>query len=160
CNESNPLESPGDRRGLPPRQEHQRRSQARFPGHGPHADRNRSARGPATDVVAQRIAHPRRLLPSPRPRSAPSPPVMNSSAPSMPGRTVVITGASTGVGRATAHRFARSGARIGLISRDERALNDVKSEVEALGSTAAVAALDVAEAPAVFDAADRFADLL
>jgi NAD(P)-dependent dehydrogenase (short-subunit alcohol dehydrogenase family) len=85
---------------------------------------------------------------------------MNSSSPSMPGRTVVITGASAGVGRATAHRFARSGARIGLISRDERALNDVKSEVEALGGTAAVAALDVAEAAAVFDAADRFADLL
>jgi NAD(P)-dependent dehydrogenase (short-subunit alcohol dehydrogenase family) len=32
---------------------------------------------------------------------------------------VVITGASAGVGRATAHRFARAGARIGLIARGE-----------------------------------------
>lgn len=49
----------------------------------------------------------------------------------MPGEfrdyTVVITGASAGVGRAVALRFARAGARIGLIARDADALNDVKS---------------------------------
>jgi NADP-dependent 3-hydroxy acid dehydrogenase YdfG len=75
-------------------------------------------------------------------------------------RTVVITGASAGVGRATVHRFARAGARIGLIARDRQALNEVKSEVEALGGTAVIAPLDVADAEAVFDAADMFADTL
>jgi short-subunit dehydrogenase len=75
-------------------------------------------------------------------------------------RTVVITGASAGVGRATAHRFARAGSRIGLISRDRRSLNKVKSEVEALGGSAMVAALDVADAPAVLAAADKFTDAL
>jgi NAD(P)-dependent dehydrogenase (short-subunit alcohol dehydrogenase family) len=73
---------------------------------------------------------------------------------------VVITGASAGVGRAVAHRFARAGARIGLIGRDKRALEDVKSEVEALGGTAAVAAADVSDAPSVFAAADHVAKAL
>lgn len=39
-------------------------------------------------------------------------------------RTVIITGASAGVGRAIAHRFAREGDRIGLIARDAAALKD------------------------------------
>ena len=73
-------------------------------------------------------------------------------------QTVVITGASAGVGRATAHRFAQAGARIGLVSRDRRSLNKVKSEVEALGGTAMAAALDVADAPALLAAADKFSD--
>jgi len=76
------------------------------------------------------------------------------------GRTVVITGASAGVGRAVAHRFARAGARLGLISRDRLALNEVKSEVETLGGTAIIAPLDVADANAVFDAADAIGEAL
>ncbi len=68
-------------------------------------------------------------------------------------RTVVITGASAGVGRAVAHRFARAGARIGLIARDAAALADVKAEVEGLGGSALVAAADVADADAVLAAA-------
>jgi NAD(P)-dependent dehydrogenase (short-subunit alcohol dehydrogenase family) len=76
----------------------------------------------------------------------------------MPGelrnRTVVITGASAGVGRATAHRFARAGARIAVIARDEDALNDVKNEIEGLGGTGFVAPADVADADQVFAAAD------
>ncbi|AMN43105.1 SDR family oxidoreductase [Rhodoplanes sp. Z2-YC6860] len=71
--------------------------------------------------------------------------------------TVVITGASAGIGRATAHRFARAGARLGLIARDRGALDDVKDEVEALGGTAAVAAVDVADAAAVTAAMGEFA---
>ena len=76
------------------------------------------------------------------------------------GPTVVITGASAGVGRATAHRFARAGARIGLIGRDASALEDVKSEVEARGGAAFVAPADVSDAQAVFDAADKIAGAL
>jgi short-subunit dehydrogenase len=68
--------------------------------------------------------------------------------------TVVVTGASAGVGRATALRFARAGARIGLIARDAAALEDVKAEIEALGGIAFCAPADVADAEAVFAAAD------
>ena len=68
---------------------------------------------------------------------------------------VVITGASAGVGRATAHRFAQTGASIGLIARDERALNDVKAEVEELGGIGFVASADVADPAAVFAAAEK-----
>src|SRR5690348_489699 len=83
----------------------------------------------------------------------------NVSRPA-PRLTVVITGASAGVGRATAHRVARAGARIGLIGRDQRALEEVKSEVEARGGGAVVAALDVSDADSVSAAADRFVEAL
>src|SRR3569833_277902 len=78
---------------------------------------------------------------------------MNSFPSSAP-QVVVITGASAGVGRATAHRFARAGWRIGLIARDRDALEAVKREVEELGGSAVVAAADVAAADAIFAAAD------
>jgi NAD(P)-dependent dehydrogenase (short-subunit alcohol dehydrogenase family) len=68
--------------------------------------------------------------------------------------TVVITGASAGVGRAVALRFARAGAKLGLIARDPAALDDVKREAEKLGATALVVPADVADADAVFEAAE------
>jgi NAD(P)-dependent dehydrogenase (short-subunit alcohol dehydrogenase family) len=69
-------------------------------------------------------------------------------------RNVVITGASAGVGRAAAHRFARAGACIGLIARDADALNDVKREIETLGGVGFVAPADVSNPDQVFVAAD------
>jgi NAD(P)-dependent dehydrogenase (short-subunit alcohol dehydrogenase family) len=69
--------------------------------------------------------------------------------------TVAITGASAGVGRAITHRFARAGARIGLIARDRQALDDVKAEVERLGGTALVLPADVADPEAVHAAAEQ-----
>ena len=58
--------------------------------------------------------------------------------------TVVITGASAGLGRATAHAFARDGARIGLIARDRDRLEEVRREVRELGGDALVLEADVA----------------
>ncbi|WP_448191155.1 SDR family oxidoreductase [Azospirillum sp. sgz301742] len=58
---------------------------------------------------------------------------------------VVITGASAGVGRATAHAFARRGARIGLLARDPQALLDTQREVERLGGAAIALPTDVSE---------------
>jgi NAD(P)-dependent dehydrogenase (short-subunit alcohol dehydrogenase family) len=72
-------------------------------------------------------------------------------------RTVVITGASAGVGRAVAHRFARAGARLALIARDAAALEQVKREVQERGGSALVLPLDVADADALFTAADAVA---
>ena len=51
-------------------------------------------------------------------------------------RTVVVTGATAGVGRAIARRFARAGDQIGLIARDAMALDDVRRELEDLGAEA------------------------
>jgi NAD(P)-dependent dehydrogenase (short-subunit alcohol dehydrogenase family) len=72
-------------------------------------------------------------------------------------KVVVITGASAGVGRAIAHRFAQAGASIGLIARDGEALTEVKEEIASLGGTALVVPADVADSAAVFAAADLVA---
>ena len=72
------------------------------------------------------------------------------------GRVIAITGASAGVGRATAQAFAREGARIGLIARDERRLRSAKAEVEAVGGHALVLPADVAD----FQQVERAAHLL
>ncbi|MET0241116.1 MAG: SDR family oxidoreductase [Sphingobium sp.] len=74
--------------------------------------------------------------------------------------TVVITGASAGVGRAVARRFARDGARIGLIARGRDGLEGAAREIEAAGGEALILQTDVADADAVEAAAaaveDRF----
>jgi short-subunit dehydrogenase len=58
-------------------------------------------------------------------------------------KVVMITGASAGVGRATAHLFAKTGARIGLLARGLERLEETKKEVEALGGKALVLSADV-----------------
>jgi NAD(P)-dependent dehydrogenase (short-subunit alcohol dehydrogenase family) len=73
-------------------------------------------------------------------------------------RVIAITGASAGVGRATAERFARNDARIGLIARDAERLEATAAEVERLGGGALVLPLDVADHDAVDSAAARIED--
>lgn len=70
-------------------------------------------------------------------------------------RVVVVTGASAGVGRATAVAFARQGYRVGLIARGHEGLEGARREVEAAGSEALLCPADVADPQAVFKAADR-----
>ncbi|WP_149182949.1 SDR family oxidoreductase [Streptomyces sp. TRM49041] len=60
-------------------------------------------------------------------------------------QTVVITGASGGVGRATAREFARRGARIGLVARGRTGLEAAAREVEEEGGEALVLPTDVAD---------------
>lgn len=62
---------------------------------------------------------------------------------------VVITGASSGIGRATALEFARCGANVALAARREEALQDVARECEACGVQALVVPTDVAQEEAV-----------
>jgi short-subunit dehydrogenase len=73
-------------------------------------------------------------------------------------RTAVVTGATAGVGRATAVAFARRGWNVGLIARGEAGLADAAREVAAAGGRPLVLAADVADADAVFRAADRAAE--
>lgn len=74
---------------------------------------------------------------------------------SLAGRVVVVTGASAGVGRATALEAARAGATLGLIARSAQALDEAVREVEAAGGRAIALPLDVADAQAVDQAAGR-----
>ena len=67
---------------------------------------------------------------------------------------VVITGASAGVGRATARAFGKRRARIGLIARGREGLEAAKREIEASGGEALVLPLDVSDHDAVERAAD------
>jgi short-subunit dehydrogenase len=68
---------------------------------------------------------------------------------------VVITGASAGVGRATAREFGRHGASVGLISRNQDRLEAAKKEIEQSGGRALVLPLDVADAAAIENAAQK-----
>lgn len=62
------------------------------------------------------------------------------------GKTVVITGASSGVGRATALEMAKNGAKVVLAARREEALQEVAGECNALGGEALVVPTDVTDA--------------
>lgn len=70
-------------------------------------------------------------------------------------KIVVVTGASAGVGRATAVEFARQGATVALLARGKAGLEGARAEVEAAGGKAWVQTLDVADADAVDAAAER-----
>jgi short-subunit dehydrogenase len=70
-------------------------------------------------------------------------------------RLVAITGASSGVGRATAREFARTGATVGLVARGEDGLDACAQEVRALGERPVVLSCDVAEADQVQAVAER-----
>jgi NADP-dependent 3-hydroxy acid dehydrogenase YdfG len=68
---------------------------------------------------------------------------------------VVVSGASAGVGRATVRAFARDGWDIALIARGEAGLSAAADEVRSVGRRALEIPLDVADAKAVQEAADR-----
>lgn len=71
---------------------------------------------------------------------------------------VVITGASAGVGRATACAFAEKGAQLGLLARGEAGLEGAKRDVEEAGGEALTIQTDVADPEQVGAAADAVED--
>ncbi|WP_045689900.1 SDR family oxidoreductase [Hymenobacter sp. AT01-02] len=76
-------------------------------------------------------------------------------ANSLHGATVVITGASSGIGRATALTFARQGATLVLAARRAEVLAEVAAECERLGARAHAVPTDVTDATAVQRLAER-----
>jgi NADP-dependent 3-hydroxy acid dehydrogenase YdfG len=70
-------------------------------------------------------------------------------------KVVVITGATSGVGRAVARAFGNSGACVGLIARGCEAVASTALEITAAGGEALELPLDLADADAVDAAADR-----
>lgn len=68
---------------------------------------------------------------------------------------VIIFGESSGVGRATAHRFAAAGYRIGLLARIEEGLIETQEELRQYGVPVMSISLDVADSQAVESAAIR-----
>ncbi len=77
-----------------------------------------------------------------------------------PPKVVVVTGASSGVGRAAVRAFAERGADVALIARGLDGLEGAAKEVEAAGRRALVLPLDVADAEAVDRAAQQVEDEL
>jgi NAD(P)-dependent dehydrogenase (short-subunit alcohol dehydrogenase family) len=75
-------------------------------------------------------------------------------------RVVVVTGASGGIGRATAEQFAARGDTVALLARGARGLDGARRDVEARGGTAATYVVDTADARALDKVADQIEEEL
>jgi len=65
------------------------------------------------------------------------------------GRVAIVTGASSGIGEATARALAADGARVALCTRRKGRLERLAAEIQTRGGEAAAHPLDVTDAPAV-----------
>ena len=70
-------------------------------------------------------------------------------------RTVVVTGGTAGIGRATAREFARHGCKVAVLARGKDGLDATRRDIEELGGSALSIPTDVADWNAVEAAADQ-----
>jgi NAD(P)-dependent dehydrogenase (short-subunit alcohol dehydrogenase family) len=78
-----------------------------------------------------------------------------TSTRALEGRTAIVTGASRGIGRAIALRFAEQGADVVLVSRTAATLGDVFEQITRQGGRALVVAVDITADDAPQQVADR-----
>ena len=71
------------------------------------------------------------------------------------GRTIVVTGGGSGIGRCTAHEIAALGAHVVITGRKPEKLAVVKGEIEAAGGSCETHAFDIREEPQVQEAVAR-----
>src|SRR4051812_31426506 len=75
-------------------------------------------------------------------------------------KVVVITGASAGLGRATARAFGRAGWSVGLLARGHDGLQGAKDELRAMGVPAHFVITDMSDSLQVESAADQIEAIL
>jgi NAD(P)-dependent dehydrogenase (short-subunit alcohol dehydrogenase family) len=73
---------------------------------------------------------------------------MSDSKP-LDGKLALVTGASRGIGAATAEALAREGAHVILVARSAKALEEVEDRIHQAGGSATIAPLDLAESESV-----------
>jgi NAD(P)-dependent dehydrogenase (short-subunit alcohol dehydrogenase family) len=78
----------------------------------------------------------------------------------MAGRVALVTGASSGLGRATAVALAQAGADVALLARGQQDLDQAAAEVERAGRRALVLVADLADAEALAGAVARVVEAL
>ncbi len=71
------------------------------------------------------------------------------------GKTALVTGASSGIGKATALRLAKAGAFVGLLGRSESSLREVEGAIKGAGGGACVLIADVSHPEQVATAVER-----
>jgi NAD(P)-dependent dehydrogenase (short-subunit alcohol dehydrogenase family) len=78
-------------------------------------------------------------------QSTPQPTLHLGSRPILAGRVAIITGASRGIGAATARAFTAAGAAVALAARDQAALTSLANELAAGGGQAVAVPTDVSD---------------